>query len=170
MGKGVPAKTARKEASNGRSLLPHSGEVTANGAKRRDPFSTAERARNLLLDLDHTQVALRQVAGERDGQVLHKPQYLLGSMQERIQQVQRGLLLFAPTLPGRGRRLPRVGGVATTALNGAAALAPVGRKGRRSIQGYFPTAPESGTAYNNATVHAFNQIRRANAANFRRRG
>src|SRR5258708_256698 len=55
------------------ALLAHGGEVTAKGAEGRDPLGTAEGARNLLLDLDHAQVALGQVIGERDGQIIQKP-------------------------------------------------------------------------------------------------
>jgi hypothetical protein len=72
----------------------HGGEVTAESAKGADPFRRAKGSGDLLLHLDHAQVALGQVVGERNGQVIQKPEHLLGALQEGIQQVQGGILFL----------------------------------------------------------------------------
>jgi hypothetical protein len=50
-------------SQHGASLLAHGGEVATNDTKGRGSLRTAKGARNLLLDFDHSQIALRQVVG-----------------------------------------------------------------------------------------------------------
>src|SRR5450759_1340926 len=84
-----------KSREHGVSLLLHRRKITADAAKSGDPGSTPKGARNLLLNFRPAKVALSLVVRKRNPQVVEQRQHLLGTPQQRIQQI-LGLALLAP--------------------------------------------------------------------------
>src|SRR5579859_5700593 len=88
------------------ALLVHRREITANAAKGGGSRRTAKGARNLLLYFCHPQVPLGLIVGKRNPQVIEPCQHLIGTTQQRIQQI-LGLALLAPPFLFARRRNPR---------------------------------------------------------------
>ncbi len=89
---------------HGVSLLLHCRQITANAAKRADPRRTAKGTSNLLLHFGPAQIPLRLVVGKRDREVVEQGQHLLGTREQRIQEILgRALLDPAEEATGGGR-------------------------------------------------------------------
>ena len=97
-------KDSRKSREHGVSLFLHRRKITADMAKSGDPSHTAKGARNLLLHFRPAQVPLGLVVRKRNAQIVEQRQHLLGTQEQRIQQI-LGLALLAPAFAracGRG--------------------------------------------------------------------
>src|SRR6266446_33084 len=93
-----------KSREHGISLLVHGRKITADVAKSSDPSRTPKGARNLLLHFCPAKVPLGLVVGKRNPQVVEHSQHLLGTQEQRIEQI-LGLALLAPAFArawGRG--------------------------------------------------------------------
>src|SRR6266704_5236661 len=103
-----------KSREHGMSLLVHRRKITADAAKSGDPSRTAKGPRNLLLHFRPAKVPLGLVVRKRNAQVVEQSQHLLGTQEQRIQQI-LGLALLAPAFPfSRGRReWRRLSGIAS---------------------------------------------------------
>src|SRR5712691_7312477 len=89
---------------HGVSLLLHRRKIAADAAKNRDPSGTAKGAGNLLLNFCPAKIPLGLVVGKRNAQVVEQRQHLLGTPQQRIQQI-LGLALLGSAFArscGRG--------------------------------------------------------------------
>src|SRR5437660_7003692 len=69
-------KDSSQSLKHAMTLLTHGGEIAADATKRRQSGLTAKGARNLLLHLDHAQVALGLIVGKGNGQIVQKGQDL----------------------------------------------------------------------------------------------
>src|SRR5437867_9717631 len=69
------------------ALLAQRREITADAAKDRHPLFGTEAARDLLLNLDHAQIALGEVVIERHGKIVQEAEYGPFALRESIQQV-----------------------------------------------------------------------------------
>jgi hypothetical protein len=59
-------KGSSKGVEHGMPLLAHGAQITANGTEGSGTHIAAKGPRNLLLHLDHAQVALRLIVGNRN--------------------------------------------------------------------------------------------------------
>src|SRR5260370_33892830 len=93
-----------QSSQHGTSLLLHRRKITADAAKSGDPSGTAKGGRNLLLHFCQAKVALGLVVRERNPQIVEQSLHLLGTQEQRIQQI-LGRALLGPTFArpsGRG--------------------------------------------------------------------
>src|SRR5690348_4987625 len=81
------------------SLLVPRGERAADATEGGRSGLTAKGPRDLLLGLDHAQIPLGLLGSQRDGEVIQESQDLIGTPQQRLEQV-LGRTLLAP--PGLG--------------------------------------------------------------------
>src|SRR6266851_388322 len=96
---------SRQSREHGMALFLHRRQITADAAKSGNPSRTAKSASNLLLHFGPAQVPLGLVVGKRNPQVVEQRQHLLGTQEQRIQQI-LGLALLALACAcscGRGR-------------------------------------------------------------------
>src|SRR5438552_5598403 len=104
-GKRKALKDSSHGGQHGATLFAHRGKITANGTKSRCPLFTAKGAGNLLLDLDHPQIAFGQIVRKRHRKIVQERKHLLGPFEQGIQEI-LGIGLFGPTMfLWRGRRL-----------------------------------------------------------------
>src|SRR6266704_1763193 len=93
-----------KSREHGMSLLVHRRKITADMAKSGDPSRTAKGSRNLLLNFRPAKIPLGLVVRKRNAQVVEQRQHLLGTQEQRIQQI-LGLALLGSAFAracGRG--------------------------------------------------------------------
>src|SRR6266851_2375798 len=104
-----------KSRQHGMPLLLHRRKITADAAKSGDPSRTAKGARNLLLNFCPAKVPLGLIVRKRNPQVVEQRQHLLGTQEQRIQQI-HGLALLAPAFAlSCGRRgWRRLSGIASS--------------------------------------------------------
>src|SRR5450759_2076375 len=88
---------------HGVSLFVHRRKITADLAKSGDPRGTAKGAGNLLLNFRPAQVPLGLVVGKRNAQVVEQRQHLLGTQEQRIQEI-LGLALLGSAFALSGGR------------------------------------------------------------------
>jgi hypothetical protein len=94
---------SRQSGQHGMSLLLHRRKITADAAKSGDPSRTAKGAGNLLLNFCPAKIPLGLIVRKRNAQVVEQRQHLLGTQEQRIQQI-LGLALLAPAFArSRGR-------------------------------------------------------------------
>ncbi len=86
------------------ALLVTCGQIAPEPAERLSASRGAERAGDLVLDLEHPQVTLRLVLIEGDGQVVEEGEHLLLAQPQALQEILRRRLLAAPTLCGAAWR------------------------------------------------------------------
>src|SRR5438445_12622716 len=92
-----------------KTLLAQGREIAADAAEGHRSRRRAETAGDLLLDLDHADIALRQAIVEGHREVVQEAQHRLQVLGEAIQQIARRRL-FAPTsLAALWRRIRWVG-------------------------------------------------------------
>lgn len=84
------------------SQLAQGREVASDAAKIQSPTPTAETAGDLLLHLDHTNIALGLRVVKRNTQIPYKGQHRLFVLDEAVKQIARRALL-APPAPFGGR-------------------------------------------------------------------
>src|SRR6266699_3536698 len=107
------------------ALLAQRREIASDAAEGHSTSRRAETARDLLLDLHHADIALREAVVERYGEVVQEQQHRLLVLGQAIEQIARRRL-FAPT-PSAGlwRWIRRVGLIAF-GQQGSIAGFPVG--------------------------------------------
>src|SRR5689334_25190782 len=89
-------------SEEGVALLAQRREVAAQDTEGIRTGPRAEGAGDLLLHLDHAQVAFGLVVVEGNGEVIEEGQHLVLIEPEPIQQIARGRLLAPTSAPGRG--------------------------------------------------------------------
>lgn len=77
----------RQSREHGMHLLVHGGEITANVAKGSRSRGTAKGARDLLLHFGKASVTLSLVVGKGNGEIVEQSQHLLGTREQRIEQI-----------------------------------------------------------------------------------
>jgi hypothetical protein len=102
-GKRRAFKNSRHGSQQRATLFAHGGKITANGAKGRRSPRAAKGARNFLLDLDHPQIALGEVVGKRNREIIQEREDLLGSFEQGIQEIFRVALFWSSQFFGQGR-------------------------------------------------------------------
>src|SRR5450755_504166 len=101
-------KDSSKRGQHGMTLLLHGRKITADMAKSGGPNRTAKGARNLLLNFGHPKVSFGEIVAKRKPQVIEQSQHLIGTQEQRIQQI-LGLALLAPAFALVSRRGARWG-------------------------------------------------------------
>jgi hypothetical protein len=94
----VTGEGVGESIEDGAALLAPSGTDRADPAEGVRPRIATERARHLLLDLDHAQIAFRLVVIEGHGDVVEEGEDLLLPQPQAFEQVLRGRLFDASTL------------------------------------------------------------------------
>src|SRR5258708_28974073 len=96
------------------TLLEQRREIASDAAEGHSASRRAKTAGDLLLDLHHPDIALREAVVERHGEVVQEQQYRLLVRRQTIEQI-AGRRLFAPT-PSADLwwRIRRVGLIALT--------------------------------------------------------
>src|SRR5438876_9795130 len=77
-------------------LLAQRREIASDAAEGLSASRRAETARDLLLDFDHPNIALREAIVERHGEVVQEQQHRLLVLGKAIEQI-ASCRLFAPT-------------------------------------------------------------------------
>src|SRR5260370_34629419 len=78
------------------TLLAQRREIASDAAEGHSASRRAKTAGDLLLDLHHPDIALREAVVERHGEVVQEQQYRLLVRRQTIEQI-AGRRLFAPT-------------------------------------------------------------------------
>jgi hypothetical protein len=102
------------------ALLTQRREIAADAAEGHSESLRAETAGDLLLDLHHADIALREAVVKRHRKVVQEQQHGILVLGEAIEQIARRRL-FAPTFPAR--RWGRIGRVGLIAFGKPGAIA-----------------------------------------------
>ena len=94
------------------ALLVQGREIASDAAEGHRTSRGAETARDLLLDLDHAQIALGEAIVKRHGEVVQEQQYRLLVLGKAIEQIARCRLFASAFLGDLWWRIGRVGQVA----------------------------------------------------------
>src|SRR5258708_32940263 len=92
-----------QSSQHGTSLLLHRRKITADAAKSAVPSGTAKGGRDLLLHFCQAKVALGLVVRERNPQIVEESLHLLGTQEQRIQQILGRALLGSTFARPSGR-------------------------------------------------------------------
>ena len=82
------------------ALLAQRRQVASDATKGRRSCFAAEGARDLLLDFDHANIALRLVIVKRHDEAVQEGQHRLLVVDQAVKQVARRTLFRASFLPG----------------------------------------------------------------------
>ena len=91
---GVPLKDAAQGVEGVDAVLPGRGDISADTAEVHEGIKAAEGAGDLLPQLHHSQITLREIIVERDREVAHEGQDAVGMVAEAVEQV-TGFALLA---------------------------------------------------------------------------
>ena len=91
---GVSQKDAAQGVKGVDAVLSGRGDISADTAEVHEGVKAAEGAGDLLPQLHHWQITLREVVVERDREVAHEGEDAVGVVPESVEQV-AGFALFA---------------------------------------------------------------------------
>ena len=110
---GVSQKEAVQGVEGVDAVLPGRGDIAADAAEVHEGVKVAEGAGDLLAQLHHSQITLREIVVERDREVAHEGEDAVVVVPESVEQVAGfALLAAAPTLGAGQRFRERVLGIA----------------------------------------------------------
>src|SRR5713101_4020081 len=93
-------------SQHSKALLAHCREIASDAAEGHSASRRAETAGDLLLDLDHPNIALREAIVERHGEVVQEQQHRLLVRGQAIKQITSHRVIASSPLDGfwRGSR------------------------------------------------------------------
>src|SRR6266568_6977557 len=103
----MTSKSGLQRGQQRQTLFAQGGQIATNSTKRLCPSKTTETAGDLLLDLDHTKIALGEIVVKIHAQILEEGEDGFLLFAQAIEQI-ASVALFAATPLARGSGCPRV--------------------------------------------------------------
>src|SRR5438270_12657039 len=98
----MTAKSGLQSRQEREFLFAQRGQIAANPAKSVCTSKTAETARDLLLDLDHAQIAFSEVVVKIHAQIFQKAEDGFLVFVQAVEQISGGTLFASPLFPRWG--------------------------------------------------------------------
>src|SRR5260370_32230757 len=98
----MTAKSGLQSRQEGESLFAQGGQIAANPAKSACTPKTAETARDLLLDLDHAQIAFGELVVKIHAKIFQKAEDGFLLFAQAVEQISGGTLVASALFPRWG--------------------------------------------------------------------
>src|SRR5947209_15488932 len=98
----MTAKSSLQGRKQRETLFAQGGQIAANATKCLSASKTAEAARDLLLHLDHAQIAFSEVVVKIHAQIFQKAEDGFLVFVQAVEQISGGTLFASPLFPRWG--------------------------------------------------------------------
>src|SRR5215831_13036705 len=83
----LPAQSGLQSGEQMQALLAQGGQIPTNAAEGNHSGFSAERARDLLLHLDHAHISFCQVIVKRHGEIVQEGEHTITAFLQSVEQV-----------------------------------------------------------------------------------